>query len=228
MQRVQAHEQTVVISHTAIDRFLSYCTQRKVPKKGLILRTGTPADHLYYLVQGSASVIDCDEDGNEIILAYLNAGDFIGEIGMFYKVKNHTANIRARSACVLAEIEFAPLQHLFKTELREEHAHILMAVGLQLSQRLLQTSRRVTRMAFMDVAGRISRTLLELCTEPDAISTEHGVQLHVSRQEIARIVGCKRETVGRVFKQMQEDGWLRTDGMDVVVLNSMLNKDIPS
>jgi CRP/FNR family cyclic AMP-dependent transcriptional regulator len=226
MQRAQAHEQTVVISHTAIDRFLSYCTQRKVPKKGLILRTGTPADHLYYLVQGSASVIDCDEDGNEIILAYLNAGDFIGEIGMFYKVKNHTANIRARSACVLAEIEFQTLQQLFKTELHEEHAHILMAVGLQLSQRLLQTSRRVTRMAFMDVAGRIARTLIELCSEPDAIPSEPGVQLHVSRQEIARIVGCKRETVGRVFKQMQEDGVLLTDGMDIVVLNAMLNKDI--
>ncbi|MBI3560990.1 MAG: cyclic nucleotide-binding domain-containing protein [Gammaproteobacteria bacterium] len=228
MQRAAEHEKTVSIHPQAIERFLSFCTQRKIPKKGLILRAGGPTDRLYYLVQGSASVIDSDEDGNEIILAYLNAGDFIGEIGLFYKLKAHTANIRARTACVLAEIEYQNLHQLFNGELREEHSHILQAVGLQLSQRLLQTSRRVTRMAFMDVAGRIARTLLELCAEPDASPHQRGVVLRVSRQEIARIVGCKRETVGRVFKHMEEEQLLATNGMEVIVLNSMLHKDLPN
>ena len=225
MQRTPEHEKTVRINPRAIERFLSFCTQRKIPKKGLILRNGGPTDRLYYLVQGSASVIDSDEDGNEIILAYLNAGDFIGEIGLFFKLKTHTANIRARTPCVLAEIEYDRIHHLFQNELREEHSQILQAVGLQLSQRLLQTSRRVTRMAFMDVAGRIARTLLELCVEPDAKPHEHGVQLHISRQEIARIVGCKRETVGRVFKHMEEEGLLETDGMEVIVLHAMLHRE---
>jgi len=209
----------VAIDHDAMTRFLSYCDNRKVPKKGLILRAGAPADKLYYLVQGSASVIDSDEDGNEIVLAYLNAGDFIGELGLFYRTNTRSANIRARSACVLAEIEYQRLHQLFDRELKNEHSQILSAVGLQLAQRLLQTSRRVTRLAFMDVSGRIARTLTELCNEPDAKTHPNGIQLHISRQEIARIVGCKRETVGRVLKSMEEDGLVEAKGMDIVVFD---------
>lgn len=217
MHRLQDHEEVVVINQDAITRFLSFCDTRKVTKKGLILRAGGPADKLYYLIEGSASVIDSDEDGNEIILAYLNAGDFIGELGLFYRTNARTANIRARSACVLAEIEYKRLHQLFEKELKDEHPQILTAVGLQMAQRLLQTSRRVTRLAFMDVSGRIARTLTELCNEPDAKTHPNGMQLHISRQEIARIVGCKRETVGRVLKSMEEGGLVEAKGMDIVV-----------
>jgi len=221
MHRKQSHEEVVVINQEAIQRFLAFCDTRKIPKKGLILKAGGAADRLYYLVDGSASVIDSDEDGNEIILAYLNTGDFIGEMGLFYKTEQRTANIRARSACVLAEIEYNKLHALFENELKHEHPQILTAVGLQLSQRLLQTSRRVTRLAFMDVSGRIARTLTELCTEPDAKTHPDGMQLHISRQEIARIVGCKRETVGRVLKNMQAQGLVAAKGMDIVVHDSI-------
>lgn len=217
MQRAQDHEDVVALNHEAVTRFLSFCDTRKVPKKGLILRAGAPADKLYFLIEGSASVIDSDEDGNEIILAYLNAGDFIGELGLFYRTNARTANIRARSACTLAEIEYQRLHKLFEKELKAEHAQILTAVGLQMAQRLLQTSRRVTRLAFMDVSGRIARTLTELCNEPDAKTHPNGMQLHISRQEIARIVGCKRETVGRVLKSMEEEGLVEAKGMDIVV-----------
>jgi len=222
MHRHQEQKNAIVINQEAISRFLSFCDTSQVSKKGLILRAGTPADKLYYLIKGSASVIDSDEDGNEIILAYLNAGDFIGELGLFYRSNERTANIRARTNCTLAEIEYTKLRQLFENQLREQHAHILNAVGLQLAQRLLQTSRRVTRLAFMDVAGRIARTLSELCSQPDAKTHPKGMQLHISRQEIARIVGCKRETVGRVLKSMQQDNLVEAKGMDIVVYEKVM------
>ena len=72
----------------------------------------------------------------------------------------------------------------------------------------------------MDVAGRIARTLLDLCQEPNALSHPEGTQIHISRQEIGRIVSCSRETVGRVLKQMTEDGMIAVKGMDIVVYHS--------
>ena len=47
-----------------------------------------------------------------------------------------------------------------------------------------------------------------------------GTQIHISRQEIARIVSCSRETVGRVLKQMAEEGMVEVKGMDIVVYHS--------
>ncbi|HBK55337.1 MAG TPA: transcriptional regulator Crp, partial [Xanthomonadales bacterium] len=67
---------------------------------------------------------------------------------------------------------------------------ILYAIGAQISKRLLETSRKASRLAFMDVSNRIARTLLDLCQEPDAMSHPQGTQIKVSRQELARIVGC--------------------------------------
>ena len=72
----------------------------------------------------------------------------------------------------------------------------------------------------MDAAGRIARTLLDMCQEPEALSHPEGTQIHISRQELARIVGCSREVVGRVLKQMARDGMIEVSGMNIVVYHS--------
>ena len=61
------------------------------------------------------------------------------------------------------------------------------------------------------------RTLHDLCQEPDALSHPQGTQIRVSRQELARIVGCSREMAGRVLKQLQEQGLLHARGKTIVV-----------
>ncbi len=97
---------------------------------------------------------------------------------------------------------------------------ILYSIGAQLSKRLLDTSRKASRLAFLDVTGRIVRTLNDLCLEPDALSHPQGTQIRVSRQELARIVGCSREMAGRVLKQLQIDGKLHARGKTVVVFGT--------
>jgi CRP/FNR family cyclic AMP-dependent transcriptional regulator len=59
-------------------------------------------------------------------------------------------------------------------------------------------------LAFLDVTGRVARTLLDLCKEPDAMTHPDGMQIKITRQEIGRIVGCSREMVGRVLKDLEE------------------------
>ncbi len=210
------------VDPTAMERFLAHCERRTIPRKHLIIRRGDPADTLYYLISGRAAVLLEDEDagGQEIILAYLNGGDFIGEIGLFYRSSNRTTQVRARSDCELAQIRYDALNALFETELRDVHAALLHAVGQQLSQRLIKTSRKVSQLAFMDVTGRVARTLLELRDSPEALSHPEGTQIHISRQEIARIVGCSREMAGRVLKTLAEQDMIKANGMDIVILHT--------
>ncbi|MCB1555151.1 MAG: helix-turn-helix domain-containing protein, partial [Xanthomonadales bacterium] len=99
----------------------------------------------------------------------------------------------------------------------DDCAKILFAIGQQLTKRLLHTSRKASRLAFMDVTSRIVNTLNDLCEEPDAMSHPQGTQIRVSRQELARIVGCSREMAGRVLKQLEEDGALEAHGKTIVV-----------
>jgi CRP-like cAMP-binding protein len=73
-------------------------------------------------------------------------------------------------------------------------------------------------LAFMDVYGRVARTLLDLCDQPDAMTHPDGMQVRVTRQELSRLVGCSREMVGKVLKDMEEQKHISAAGKNIVVL----------
>ena len=201
----------------AMQRLLDQCHRRRYPGKTAIVRPGDPANTLYYVIDGSVSVCTEDENGRELILAYINRGEFIGEMGLFVEQAQREVLIRSRVPCELAEISYERLWQLFDGSLRPDCSRILYAIGLQLTHRLLRASRQASRMAFMDVTNRIARTLLDLCQEPDAMTHPDGTQIRISRQEVSRIVGCSREMAGRVLKQLEDRGSISVAGKTIVV-----------
>jgi CRP/FNR family transcriptional regulator, cyclic AMP receptor protein len=203
-----------------LERFLQECHRRKYPNKSPIVRPGDVANTLYYVIEGSLAVMTEDDQGRELILAYVNAGDFIGEMGIFMEPEKREVLVRTRSPCELAEISYERLFQLFEGPLASVAPRILFMIGSQLTKRLLHTSRKVSRLAFMDVTSRIASTLLDLCHEPDAMSHPKGTQIRISRQEISRIVGCSREMVGRVLKQLEEDAKITASGKTIVVFDA--------
>lgn len=200
--------------------FLSFCHKRRYPSKTEIIRPGDPADVLYYIVEGSLTVLMEDEDGHEIILSYLNKGEFIGEMGLFVENANRSVMVRTRSDCQLAEITYSRLEQLLETDLKDYSKPFFYAIGAQLTQRLLHTSRKVGHLAFLDVTGRVAGTLLDLCKEPDAMTHPDGMQIRITRQEIGRIVGCSREMAGRVLKILEEQKLVTVKGKTIVVLGA--------
>jgi CRP/FNR family cyclic AMP-dependent transcriptional regulator len=195
-----------------IERFLAHCHRRRYPSKSVIIYAGDQPDALYYIIEGSVTVLIEDEDGREIVLAYLNPGDFFGEMGLFDERQNRSAWVRARTRCDLGEISYARFR-----QLAEEDPSLLFALASQMALRLRKTSRKVGDLAFLDVTGRVARTLLELCKEPDALTHPDGMQIRVTRQEISRIVGCSREMAGRVLKVLEEQGLISVKGKTIVV-----------
>ncbi|MDX1569683.1 MAG: cAMP-activated global transcriptional regulator CRP [Xanthomonadales bacterium] len=204
----------------ALEDFLSFCHRRSYPPKSPVIRPGDLADTLYYIVSGSCSVTTEDEEGRELILAYLNQGEFIGEIGLFMHQDRRGVLVKTRTKCELAQISYQRLEQLLNNELKEDCPFLLYAIGCQLSDRLLHTSRKVRRLAFLDVTGRVARTLLDLCEEPDAMTHPDGMQIKISRQEISRIVGCSREMAGRVLKALEEEGMVSVSGKTIVVFDN--------
>lgn len=74
-----------------VHNFLSHCYKKRYSKGTTIIYEGDECDTLYYIIDGSVSVILEDEDGKEVVISYLNAGDFFGEIGLFKKVEERSA-----------------------------------------------------------------------------------------------------------------------------------------
>ncbi|KOR29439.1 transcriptional regulator [Achromatium sp. WMS2] len=197
--------------------FLAFCHRRRYPKSSEIIRQGDPAEVLYYMLEGSAAALIEDKDGHEIILAYLNKGEFIGEMGLFLPQPKRSVMVRSRTDCQIAEISYKRLDQLLSSDLSLHAKDILYSVGLQLSRRLLDTSTKVGQLAFLDVTGRIARALLDLCKQPEAMTHPDGMQIRITRQELGRIVGCSREMAGRVIKTLEENGLIWVKGKTIVV-----------
>jgi CRP/FNR family cyclic AMP-dependent transcriptional regulator len=93
-------------------------------------------------------------------------------------------------------------------------------LATQLATRLDRTNRKLGDLAFVDVTGRVAHAIMDLCSEPDAMTHPEGMQIKVSRQELSRLVGCSREMAGRVLKVLEDQGLLRATGKTIVVFGA--------
>lgn len=189
----------------------------RYPKRSTVVAFGTESRSLYLILKGSVSVIIKEDNDREIVVAYLNPGDFFGEMGLFEQNAQRSAEIRTRSTCEIAEITYENFH-----EVSRVFPDLSYAVFAQLVRRLKQTTRKVTDLAFIDVSGRIARSLIELSKQPEATILPNGKQIRITRQELGRIVGCSREMVGRVLKTLEEQGMIEMDGKAILVFDSSL------
>ena len=195
-----------------LDNFLQHCRLREYERGQTIIHAGDVPTTLYYILEGSVAVLLEQDEDKEVVVAYLNRGDFFGEMGLFDGQPVRSAWCRARQPCEIAEIQYDKFRLYI-----HEHSDVLFTIGRQLTHRLRNTTRKVGDLAFYDVTGRIARTLIALSKEPDAVTHPDGMQIRITRQELGRLVNCSREVAGRVLKTLEEQQLIAIDGRSVVV-----------
>lgn len=197
----------------AIQAFIAQAHKRTLPAKHTIIHAGDVPQSLFLILDGSVSILLEDDAGREMVLAYLNAGEFFGEMCLFPEQVTRTAVVRTRVPTLVAEINYQAFNNFVM-----QNPRIMYEVAGQLAARLRDTSRRLGDLAFLDVAGRLAHALLELCKQPDAQVHAKGTLVKCSRQELARLIGCSREMAGRVLRKLEEDGMVQATGRSIVVL----------
>ncbi|HEX4895468.1 MAG TPA: cyclic nucleotide-binding domain-containing protein [Solimonas sp.] len=202
-----------MLNKPVVQAYVAQAHKRSFPPKHTIIHAGDEPQSLYLILEGSISIMLEDEDGREIVLAYLGPGDFFGEMCLFPDQRQRTAIVRTRTPTLAAEIGF----HAFMDFVRQR-PEIMFEVAGQLAGRLRDTTRRLGDLTFLDVAGRMAHILLELVKKPDAVSNPRGTIIRSSRQELARLVGCSREMAGRVLKKLEEDGMVQSQGRSILIL----------
>jgi CRP/FNR family transcriptional regulator, cyclic AMP receptor protein len=200
----------------SLENLLKLARHRSYKAKKIIIHEGDVSSSLYYIIEGSVSVLAESETGEEIILAQLNQGDFFGEAGLFELETDddikRTARVIARSDSTIAEISYQQ----FKQIVNDDPAVMFLLTG-QIFNRLKKTSMKVRDLIFLDVKGRIAHCLLELSSQPDAMTHPEGMQIKITRQDIAKMVGCSREMAGRVLKELEEEKLITAHGKTIVV-----------
>ncbi|HCL27461.1 MAG TPA: Crp/Fnr family transcriptional regulator [Candidatus Latescibacteria bacterium] len=186
---------------------------RSYDKDQVIILAEEEGDALFIIAHGQVKVSIVSEDGREVILSLLGEGAVFGELSLL-DGKPRSANVVATQDMELYMVRRADfLQLIYKVP--------QIAVGLlaELAARLRKTDRKIEGLALLDVTSRISETLLQLADE-QGTEIELGVTLasRPTHQQLANMSGTTRETVSRVLKRLEGQGYISVEGRSITIL----------
>ena len=186
---------------------------RTFSKDNVIILAEEEGDTLFILKKGQVKVSIVSEEGREVILSLLGPGSVFGELSLL-DGKPRSANVVAIEETDLLMLRRADfLQLIYKTP------QIATALLAELATRMRKTDRQIEGLALLDVTSRISDTLLQLATEQGA-ETADGVTIESrpTHQELANMSGTTRETVSRVLKRLEGQGYINRNGRKITIL----------
>lgn len=181
--------------------------RRRVPRRRIVLAEGETPRTLYFVLSGSVAVRLSNWHGQEVLLAYMHAGDFFGEMGLFPDVPARSARVETASDCLLLEIGYDGF-----IELTREHPRLWLELAGQLAARLRATNRRLAELPTVPVADRIWSVLLELAGHAEAPPGRDGVLLRIKRADLGKLAGCSREVAGTVLQRLEAEGRITLEG----------------
>ena len=195
-----------------LEAILRLSFKLKYPKKKIVFIENEEGDKLYIILRGSVKVTKISKSGEEIILAILHKGDFFGDMSLL--------DGKPRSATVIS-IEDSELMLINRRNFEkvvEKYPTIAFKLLNELTSRLRKADELIGNLAFMDVTGRIAGILLKLAEEHGQ-QTDDGILIksRPTHQAIANMVGASRETVTRVFKQLEDKKYIMMSGKDVTI-----------
>ena len=185
---------------------------RKFRKGSIVITEGDVGDTLYIILAGQAKSYSVDASDKEITYGVFGVGEYFGEMALDGSPRSSDVVTLQASTCAL--ITRARL--LAFIALRPEFALEVLA---KVIRRLRATTSSARSLAFIDVYGRLTQCLYELA-EPLADGSKR-IKDRLTHQEIASRVGCSREMVSRILKDLETGGYLRFDERRIVLLKKL-------
>ncbi len=167
-----------------------------------------PADALYLVLSGSVAILLNSPDGRELQINEVLSGDYFGELSILTGQKRSASAITREKS----ELLVIPAQ-AFLQVLDSQPTMVLQLLSITAS-RLSASSEREAALAFLDAAGRIVRSLLQL----DEENKEKGYMI-LSQEELAQRTGLTRQTVAKILGRWRRSGWLLTGRGRIMLLN---------
>lgn len=186
---------------------------RRYAKGTLLIQEGDVGDTLYFIVNGRLRAFSVNlASGREITYGSYGAGEYVGEMGLDGGPR--AANVMALEPSICAVITRRTLEQYIAEQ---------PAFAFELLAKVIRRARSATlsarQMALNDVYGR-----LKLLLESLAALQDDGTRLvceRLTHQDIANRIGCTREMVSRVMKELELGGQVRSSAEGLRLLRGL-------
>ena len=201
-------EEHAVLSPAELEEISKHATTRDFRPRTVLMSEGDETDNLYIIVEGRVRAYVSDSDGREAVLSVMGPGEYFGELA--FDEGPRSASIITLDACKMLVVPREDFVQFVKSSPTFAFHFIDHLIG-----RIRTLTNNVRSLALMDAYGRVARLLLESSV------TEKGVQFvpeKLTQAEIASRVGCSREMVSRIFKDLVQGHYITVEP-DRIVIN---------
>ncbi len=170
----------------------------------IIYHMEDPADALYFLRDGMVKISMYFPNGKEMILGLLGKYDIFGELLLLKSERrpNQAEAVVDTTLIVMPEEDFQ--------RLLVQYPKIAMKFIQVMSTRLWQAQQWQAEVGAFDAPGRLANLLLRLAND-FGTETERGtiIDLNLTQQDLAKMIGATRETVSHCLARLLEYGAVR-------------------
>jgi CRP/FNR family cyclic AMP-dependent transcriptional regulator len=166
-----------------------------------VFQLGEPMVHVYLVLEGRVKIYHRLHVGRQVTLAILKPGEVFGEDALRAD-QVHEQGVEALETTTIGVLAAGEFRSLL--EWKPMFAlRVLQNLGLQ--KRLLE--RKIADIVFKDVPTRLAEVLLGLAEDSGEACT-HGfaLELRITQQELADLIGATRQVVNATLKQFRERG----------------------
>lgn len=187
---------------------------RKYRKNMIIFMEGEPGEALYFLISGKVKISKLTEDGREQILHIIQAGDIFAEVVLIDR------GPYPATAEVIEEAQVGMLRNDDVENLIRTNPDIALKILKVMSKRLRQAQMQVRDLALKDTYGRLASMLLILAKDHGSpCDSGTKIDLALSRQELANLIGTSRETVTRILSDFKRSKVIDIDKQEIVIVD---------
>ena len=190
-------------------------TISKHGKGQVVFAQGDPADSVFYIREGRVKITVMSDQGKEAVVAFLKAGDFIGE-GCLTGRPRRVSTARAVEDSIITRMDKATMVRVLRDEPNFSElftAHLLA--------RTLRVEEDLVDQLFNSSEKRLARALL-LLANFGKDGKQEPVIAKVSQETLADMIGTTRSRVSHFMNKFRELGYIDYNG-DLEVHSSLLD-----
>lgn len=187
---------------------------RRFGEGQVIFHHGDPGGLLYIITAGKVKISYTLPEGQEALLAILGVGDFFGELALLDDAP------RSATAVAMDKTETLTLHRADFINYINEHPRFSYQVMRTLAKRIRHLNDQIGDVFFLDLNGRLARTLLNLAQDHGRQIPEGTlIDLALTQTELADMTGATRVSINKTLGRFRRAKWVSVRGRQIILLD---------
>lgn len=181
-----------------------------------IFLEGQPYFGIYCVLSGTVKITKTDISGKECILYLASRGDILGYRGLL------TDKLCDTNAVAMEDSRMCFFDKKYIIHLIKKNPKFALKIISYLGEALVFSDRKLSSFHQKNVLERLAETLLLIKRSHGKIDKANGgvlLDLKLSREDLASMVGTATETIIRFMSELKDEGFIKQVGKKIYIMD---------